>query len=173
MTTMHKAIDALAKLAPQDNEPPQTSEQTEAFIKWRDDVHLIVGALLVARGSIGDVGVEGAVNAWKRMTDAYSPRALRERDGLREQLAIAQKTVLAYQNHTGQTLDDTLGGKWTNSVPKLQADNAKLRRAIELILPLAKGYSPQGQTPEARRTCNSWVEFAEDALAEPDDGEHG
>lgn len=40
-----------------------------------------------------------------------------------------------------------------------------LLQALTLILPLAKGYSPEGQSLTARRTCNEWVTAAEDAIA--------
>ncbi len=45
------------------------------------------------------------------------------------------------------------------------ADNERLRGALELILPLAKGYAPEGQTDTAKRTCRSWIEVAEAALS--------
>ena len=47
----------------------------------------------------------------------------------------------------------------------------ELYDAIELILPLARGYRPEGQTYEARQTCRSWIEAAENALAKAR-GEH-
>ena len=40
-----------------------------------------------------------------------------------------------------------------------------LLEALQLILPLAKGYAPEGQSLTARRTCNEWVTAAEDAIA--------
>ncbi len=40
-----------------------------------------------------------------------------------------------------------------------------LVEALELILPLAKGYAPKGQTPKARQTCNAWIAAADAALA--------
>ncbi len=36
--------------------------------------------------------------------------------------------------------------------------------ALELILPLARGYRPAGQTDTAKRTCNSWIQAAEAAI---------
>jgi len=42
---------------------------------------------------------------------------------------------------------------------------ADLLDALALILPLAKGYRPEGQTDTARRTCQSWIEAAEEAIA--------
>ncbi|MGV3580029.1 hypothetical protein [Brevundimonas sp.] len=41
----------------------------------------------------------------------------------------------------------------------------ELVEALQLILPLAKGYAPEGQTTTAKRTCASWIEAAEAALA--------
>lgn len=41
----------------------------------------------------------------------------------------------------------------------------ELLNALNLILPLAKGYAPAGQTPEAKRTCNAWISAAEAAIA--------
>jgi hypothetical protein len=37
--------------------------------------------------------------------------------------------------------------------------------ALELVLPLAKGYRPYHQTPKARRTCDNWIAAADAALA--------
>lgn len=37
--------------------------------------------------------------------------------------------------------------------------------ALVLILPLAKGYAPEGQTAEAKRTCDAWIAFAEAVIA--------
>lgn len=48
---------------------------------------------------------------------------------------------------------------------RLIAAAPDLLEALVLILPLAKGYQPEGQTDTARRTCNSWVEAAEQAIA--------
>lgn len=39
-----------------------------------------------------------------------------------------------------------------------------LRAALRLVLPLAKGYAPAGQSDSARKTCREWVQAAEDAL---------
>ena len=44
----------------------------------------------------------------------------------------------------------------------------ELLDAIQLILPLAKGYAPAGQTDTAKRTCRSWIEAAEEAVAKAD-----
>jgi hypothetical protein len=40
-----------------------------------------------------------------------------------------------------------------------------LLEAIQLILPLAKGYKPDGQTATARKTCYSLIKIAEEAVA--------
>lgn len=40
-----------------------------------------------------------------------------------------------------------------------------LVEALLRILPLAKGYAPEGQTAAARRTCDRWINAAEDVLA--------
>lgn len=37
--------------------------------------------------------------------------------------------------------------------------------AIKLVLPLAKGYRPDGQTETARKTCDSWISVAEEIVA--------
>ena len=42
----------------------------------------------------------------------------------------------------------------------------KLAEALRLILPLAKGYCPEGQTETARTTCRDWIVAAEAALLE-------
>jgi len=42
----------------------------------------------------------------------------------------------------------------------------KMAEALQLVMPLAKGYSPEGQTIEAKRTCRSWIEHGEKALAQ-------
>lgn len=47
----------------------------------------------------------------------------------------------------------------------LEASAADLLEALLLILPLAKGYAPEGQSLTARQTCNSWITAAEDAIA--------
>lgn len=47
----------------------------------------------------------------------------------------------------------------------LYAAAPDLYEALQLILPLAKGYAPSGQTATARATCNSWIEAAEAALS--------
>ena len=40
-----------------------------------------------------------------------------------------------------------------------------LYEALVLILPLAKGYAPDGQSDCAKKTCRAWIEAAEAALA--------
>jgi hypothetical protein len=40
-----------------------------------------------------------------------------------------------------------------------------LHGALELVLPLAKGYAPPDQTVTAKATCRSWIAAAEAALA--------
>lgn len=40
-----------------------------------------------------------------------------------------------------------------------------LVEALELILPLAKGYAPEGQSDTAKTTCRGWIEAACAALA--------
>jgi len=47
----------------------------------------------------------------------------------------------------------------------LRADLGELATAINLILPLAKGYRPEDQTASARVTCQSWITAAEAAIA--------
>ncbi len=47
----------------------------------------------------------------------------------------------------------------------------KMAEALQLVMPLAKGYSPEGQTIEAKRTCRSWIEHGEKALAQWKDTE--
>ncbi len=42
---------------------------------------------------------------------------------------------------------------------------ADLMAALELILPLAKGYAPKGQSATAKKTCREWIFFAEAAIA--------
>jgi len=44
---------------------------------------------------------------------------------------------------------------------------SRLEDALRLVLPLAKGYAPEGQTATAKATCRSWIEAAEEALALP------
>jgi len=46
-----------------------------------------------------------------------------------------------------------------------RCENDRLRAALRLILPLAKGYSPPGQSESARRTCNEWIAAAEAQLS--------
>lgn len=53
---------------------------------------------------------------------------------------------------------------------RLIAAAPELLEALRLILPLAKGYRPEGQTATARATCNSWVEAAEEAIAKATGG---
>ncbi len=52
-----------------------------------------------------------------------------------------------------------------DSICGLLAEKAELLTALQLILPLAKGYQPEGQTDTARATCRSWIEAAETAIA--------
>lgn len=52
----------------------------------------------------------------------------------------------------------------TDAIKSLRSDIEALSDALRLILPLAKGYSPSGQTATARATCNSWIETAETLL---------
>lgn len=40
-----------------------------------------------------------------------------------------------------------------------------LLAALHLIIPLARGYAPEGQTPTARATCDAWIAAAEAVLA--------
>lgn len=47
----------------------------------------------------------------------------------------------------------------------LEAAAAAMREGIELILPLAKGYSPDGQSAQAKQSCSRWIEAAETALS--------
>ena len=49
-------------------------------------------------------------------------------------------------------------------VDRLTKINTDLLEALELILPLAKGYAPKNQTDSAKRTCRSWIASAEAAL---------
>lgn len=51
------------------------------------------------------------------------------------------------------------------AVRPVDALMTELLDALVLVLPLAKGYRPEGQTDAARRTCNSWIEAAEAAVA--------
>jgi hypothetical protein len=44
-------------------------------------------------------------------------------------------------------------------------DHKALVDALELILPLALGYHPRNQTATAQRTCESWIDAANAALA--------
>ena len=53
---------------------------------------------------------------------------------------------------------------WQDELQKAHEEIEVLRVALELILPLAKGYAPKGQTNKAKATCRSWVETAEQAL---------
>lgn len=48
---------------------------------------------------------------------------------------------------------------------RLIAAAPELLEALNLILPLALGYSPEGQTATARATCQSWVDSAQKAAA--------
>lgn len=43
-------------------------------------------------------------------------------------------------------------------------------KALELILPLAKGYAPEGQTDTAKKTCQSWIDVAEEAVTKAKGG---
>jgi len=56
-----------------------------------------------------------------------------------------------------------------NDLTAARLENERLRAAVRLILPLARGYSPPGQSETARATCQSWVLAAEDALDETAD----
>lgn len=54
---------------------------------------------------------------------------------------------------------------------RLMAAAPDLLKALKLILPLAKGYSPRGQSERARATCSGWIEAAEAALAKASGGQ--
>ena len=45
---------------------------------------------------------------------------------------------------------------------------AELEHALKLILPLARGYNPPGQSKQAHKTCWSWIEVAVEALKTPE-----
>lgn len=43
---------------------------------------------------------------------------------------------------------------------RLCAAAPDLLATLKLILPLAKGYAPEGQSKQARSTCNDWIAAA-------------
>ena len=59
---------------------------------------------------------------------------------------------------------DRLREAMADEIDRLKAINTDLLKALELILPLAKGYAPKGQTDAAKRTCRSWITEAEAAV---------
>lgn len=61
----------------------------------------------------------------------------------------------------------------TEANARLLAAAPELLEALILVLPLAKGYRPEGQTAAARRTCNSWIDAAEAAIAKATGGDDG
>ena len=64
---------------------------------------------------------------------------------------------------------DRLREAMADEIDRLKAINTDLLKALELILPLAKGYAPKGQTDAAKRTCRSWIASAEDAIAKAEE----
>ena len=58
-----------------------------------------------------------------------------------------------------------MNGIDTDANARLIAAAPELLKAIELILPLAKGYSPGGQFAEARATTQQWINFAVETAA--------
>lgn len=73
---------------------------------------------------------------------------------------------------TGGELSDYDDGPMLSLVDFMREADARLiaaapdlLAALKLILPLAKGYAPDGQTRSARDTCNSWIEIAMAAIA--------
>jgi hypothetical protein len=53
---------------------------------------------------------------------------------------------------------------WKEIATAAEAKSQALAEALELILPLAKGYRPEDQSPKARLTCDRWIDGAEAAL---------
>lgn len=52
------------------------------------------------------------------------------------------------------------GTRYQIALDKVSRDRDDLLAALKLILPLAKGYAPKGQSKEARQTCNEWIAAA-------------
>lgn len=90
-------------------------------------------------------------------------------------LTVNERGVVCHAAPHGYQEPVKLAGAWVEDAwiddeearanATLYASAPDLLEALTLILPLAKGYRPEGQTDTARRTCNSWVEAAEEAIA--------
>lgn len=84
---------------------------------------------------------------------------------------------IAYEQFGRERLDDllaklflleqfleTYNSDLRTKLEEVTKERDGLRVALELILPLAKGYKPDGQTEQAVRTCASWIQNAETIL---------
>ena len=68
----------------------------------------------------------------------------------------------------GCVYDDYPAGEQSKTIhanARLMAAAPDLLRALNLVLPLAKGYAPVGQTDTAKATCRSWIEAAQEAIS--------
>jgi len=78
-----------------------------------------------------------------------------------------QWSDVPYGRDDGLTLVDHIQNAANNAKAErdtLKEINAELLEALILILPLAKGYSPADQSSAAKRTCQSWIDAAENAI---------
>lgn len=66
---------------------------------------------------------------------------------------------------TTTVLEVGTDSKDTAANARLIAAAPDLLEAVRLLLPLAKGYAPAGQSNEARRHCNELCDFAETVRA--------
>ena len=58
-------------------------------------------------------------------------------------------------------------------VKELEAKVTMAVNMIDLILPLAKSYKPEGQTEQAKATCRNWIAAAEDFASRTTKGGEG
>lgn len=87
-------------------------------------------------------------------------------DGINRLIRGADQTIVAKRHRLPREIHSANFALIVNAVNS----HDSLVKALELILPLAKGYSPNGQTAQAKATCHSWVELAEDALSQAKGG---
>jgi hypothetical protein len=92
----------------------------------------------------------------------HTPTPWTRRDD-RETVIGPDELPVAATSFPGRSTEECEGN--AASIALAVSNHQALVYTLRLILPLAKGYAPEGQTAAARRTCDRWINAAEDVLA--------